>query len=63
MKPFMIALGLQICPVQGLVDFSTGLRSYQKHRSQLSFALVEGQLTPARCMSSVEVATCMQVAT
>lgn len=63
MKPFMIALGLQIFPEQGLVGFSTGLRSSQKHRSQLSFALVEGQLAQARCMSSVEVATCMNVAT
>jgi hypothetical protein len=54
MKPFMITLGTQICPVQGLVDFSTGLSSSQKHGSQLSFALVEGQLARARACPALK---------
>lgn len=58
MKPFMVALGLQIRLVQGLVDcFSPSVGGPQKHYSQLSFTHVEEQHAQTRLFASVEVAT------
>lgn len=54
----MIALGLEIRLVQGVVDcLSTSVGGTQKHCSQLSFTLVEEQLAQTRRYASVEVAT------
>lgn len=60
----MIALGLQIRLVQGLVDcFSTGVGGPQKHCSQLSFTLVEEQLARHVASRALKSQLAMKVAT